>query len=86
MGYEEVAARKSLSQVPLKQYFIKQLKSAEKLQIKFDQINLCHKVWPAGVAFDESDPEHIIIKKVTDATVGVELTMTYNVNMNLKLN
>ena len=63
MGYEEIAARQSLSQVPLKEYFIKQLKSSEKLQILYDEINLCHKVWPAGVIFDESDREHIIIKQ-----------------------
>ena len=62
MGYEELVAKQSLSSVPHKMFFVKQLKSSESLQITYDDVTLSHKVWPTGVDFDKNDPDHIDIK------------------------
>ena len=62
MGYEELLARQVLSQIPLKNYFIKQLKSSEVLQMSYDNENVSHKVWPSGIDFDEKNADHIVIK------------------------
>ena len=62
MGYEECAAKQSLSQVPHKEYFVKQLKRSELLQMSFDNEISSHMVWPTGVDFDINDEEHVVIK------------------------
>ena len=82
MGYEELSARQSLSNIPLKNFFIKQLKSAEKLQTTYNENLLYHKVWPAGVPFDENDPEHMRLMLTTDVTVGVGSILISNININ----
>ena len=62
-AYEEIQAMKALSIAPHKNYFVKQLKSSEGLQISFNDSNQCYQVWPAGESFDHDNDDHVIIKR-----------------------
>ena len=62
LGYEELVAKQSLSEIPHKNYFIGQLKSSEKLQLLYDNEICSHKVWPAGEQFNANNSEHFVIK------------------------
>jgi len=62
MGFQEKIAFKALSPIAFESYFVKQLKSSELLQSAYDDDLLAHRVWPAGVPFNENDKEHIVIK------------------------
>ena len=75
----------ALANVPHKNYYLKQMKSSESLQLVFDESSNNYTVWPTGVSFDKGDPSHIVIKKVIVVIAGGELTFTLNVNMNLGL-
>ena len=42
---------------------MKQMQSAESLQLTFEETSNKYKVWPAGVSFDQNNPDHIVITK-----------------------
>ena len=63
MACEELVAKQALSDVPHRNYFVKQLKSSESLQSLFDDRTQCYKVWPAGSSFDKDDDDHVVIHR-----------------------
>ena len=61
LGVEESSAREVLSNTPFKEYFIKQLKSTDYLDIHFNHILQRHNIWPSSETFDPLDEDHIVI-------------------------
>ena len=56
----------------------------------FDDNKSCHKVWSAGVPFDGSDPEHVVIKVVERCNcwcrVDFDIQCKHELKINLKFN
>ena len=61
-AHEDIMARQVLSNIPHKDYFVKQLKSSEYLQYSRDTNTMLCKIWPATESFDNEKDDHVCIK------------------------